>query len=784
MCYPYITKWHSAPLVQLKMRDPVVSVGMGYPGSITLASPQTSASGSKILYTLAENHLTAPSYPACPSNGHVYSSSKHLSISQHATVRAVVCSPNSYASEVVSRVARVVAPAPRVEIVSNALPFTVVLGAESSSSSRHAIRYSVDGSTPTCTQQSLLYSATQPPEVTKPCIVKSVSCGTHLISSSVTSLKIAQVSKPTMTTESAGDSAIAVSISSVTAGAIIRYSTSGTPNCFGTNMGTILAAGTSFKLEQSASVQAVACHSGMLPSPVLAQSVSIEGTPSPSTGGAPSPPPPPPPQKVHKVKVSMSLKGYTVDSFDDTAQAAFSQGIAVHIGVNSSRIVITNITSGRRSAAVNVDFHIVAQGNAGSSAAAEATALTATIAAAKSDPSALITALKSSGLTETKDLAVTAVTTEVIEVSPSTPASPTAAQLPAASSGSADIIIFLAIGGGSVAAIMLVTLFALAWKYSASPRPPKSPSTEEIVKESKLENKVGIEELHAQARPEVRQDPATRAADAALVAELGVPDALRRTKALATLRSKCEEELEGCAQELVEMLLSDDSEAAISAARVLACLSRDALDHHVMPLLSDRDSRMRKMGMEVLRYSSPSQLSCRSEEILNGLDDDDALVRVTALDAYANLPEQQFKEGMDVVVARLDDHEQAVQQAARRVLDEAPPSVLTDSDRTAIYNRQEASPQRAQRAIEQMLTSGGPPTMGEDLGEWQNSPENRHRTESMVEKGITHQATPDTTRGNAADRLRAGIRAKTEARKKANADLQSAMNKCGLFNTK
>jgi hypothetical protein len=130
------------------------------------------------------------------------------------------------------------------------------------------------------------------------------------------------------------------------------------------------------------------------------------------------------------VAAAVGLTGYTVATFNTTAQTSFKNGVATLAGVASSKVTITNITSyivgaaGRRLLAegVNVAFEIEVDD------ATAATAVTATIttATAPSNSAALVSAMQTAVLTAITGVEVTAApaVTQTAEVSVESAAAP------------------------------------------------------------------------------------------------------------------------------------------------------------------------------------------------------------------------------------------------------------------------------------------------------------------------------------------------------------------------
>ena len=89
-------------------------------------------------------------------------------------------------------------------------------------------------------------------------------------------------------------------------------------------------------------LRAMACGNHLLDSTEYVKMQSIAGEAPPIT---------------HKVESTMALTGYTVATFDGTAQTAFKSGVATQAGVQESAVVITSITTQRRTS-LHIAFEI------------------------------------------------------------------------------------------------------------------------------------------------------------------------------------------------------------------------------------------------------------------------------------------------------------------------------------------------------------------------------------------------------------------------------------------
>jgi len=162
-------------------------------------------------------------------------------------------------------------------------------------------------------------------------------------------------------------------------------------------------------------------------------------SPPPSPPPAPPPPPlPSPPPVVNRAKVTgtVTLEGYSRDSFGDTEQQAFAAGMANILKVAAEHVTVTVKDTRRRrllaTPAITLDYEI---------AVADVAAAVNIQARIKATASAdLVVALKAAGLTEVSSAVVTVSDTIITseESPPSPPPTPrTAAATPPLSSAAA-----------------------------------------------------------------------------------------------------------------------------------------------------------------------------------------------------------------------------------------------------------------------------------------------------------------------------------------------------------
>jgi hypothetical protein len=153
-------------------------------------------------------------------------------------------------------------------------------------------------------------------------------------------------------------------------------------------------------------------------------------------------------------------------------------------------------------------------------------------------------------------------------------------------------------------------------------------------------------------------------------------DPASRRNAAALLRKRDPEELEVHMETLLKLLLSEDIDAAAAASQVLAAISVEALDLHVMPLLASSDWRHRKATMSVLGHSNPEVVADHLAAVQQGMGDGDAGVRLMSIKVFSNLPDKELNNKLGEVVRLLDDAKWEVQQQSVVVLEKASPLAL------------------------------------------------------------------------------------------------------------
>lgn len=113
------------------------------------------------------------------------------------------------------------------------------------------------------------------------------------------------------------------------------------------------------------------------------------------------------------VESALTMDGYTVDSFDSTAQTQFEEGVADALGVEASAVKVTDVAASARRrhllAGITVKFTVTVKGSA-SSVAAATTSITAKLDS--SEAASLTTSLQNAGLSSVSVTGVAAPTTK------------------------------------------------------------------------------------------------------------------------------------------------------------------------------------------------------------------------------------------------------------------------------------------------------------------------------------------------------------------------------------